>query len=337
MADVGGFLDNVTRGRQVPRHRLDEVAARYRRLGGVSPINTANRALVAALEAELAVRGPRLPVYWGNRNWHPLVGDTVARMAADGVGRAVCFVTSAYGGYSACRQYREDIARARAVVGGNAPVIDKLRPFFDHPGFIEPVAVAATAALEGLGPSAGDAHLVFCAHSVPLTQPGISDYVAQLGEASRLVAERVPGGHPWALVWQSRSGPPTQPWLEPDVGDHLAALAASGAAAAVLVPIGFVADHMEVVYDLDTEAAERAAALGLEVRRAATPGTAPAFVTMIGELIAERTDPRAQRRSLGRLPPTPPDCARTCCGGADLPSGAPRPGTPPRSAELRGR
>jgi ferrochelatase len=312
--DVMPFLQNVTRGRDVPPARLAEVAGHYRRFGGVSPINAANRALVAALQAELAARGTPLPVYWGNRNWHPLVGDTVRRMADDGVRRAACFVTSAYSGYSSCRQYLEDIARARAVVGPDAPVVDKLRPFFDHPGFIGPFVEATIGALDRLDPGVRDgARLAFTAHSVPLAQAEADDYVAQVQEASRLVASGVDRGHGYELVWQSRSGPSQVPWLEPDIGVHLARLRDEGAPAVVMVPIGFVADHLEVVWDLDVEALGRATALGLPAARAATPGTHPAFVAMVAELVEERLDPAAPRRSLGRLAARPADCAPGCC------------------------
>lgn len=333
-ADVVPFLENVTRGRGIPPERLHQVAAHYQALGGVSPINAANRALVAALEAELAAHGPHLPVYWGSRNWHPLLADTLRRMGADGRRRAVCFTTSAYSGHSSCRQYRDDLARARAEVGEAAPAVDKLRPFFDHPGFVEPLAENVARALATLPPGLRPgAHLAFCAHSIPLAQAATSDYVAQVGETSRLVAERVPGGHPWALAWQSRSGPPAQPWLEPDIGDHLAELAGRGVGAVVMVPVGFVADHMEVVYDLDTVAMARAAELALAVARAATPGVAPAFVGMIRQLIAERTDPAAPHLGLGRLPPRPLECAGGCCPPPPPPpspsssEGAARPGS----------
>jgi protoporphyrin/coproporphyrin ferrochelatase len=310
-ADVMPFLENVTRGRGVPPERLASVAEHYHRFGGVSPINGCNRALIEALRPTLD-----LPIYWGNRNWHPFLPDTVRQMAADGVRRAVCFTTSAYSGYSACRQYREDIARARDAVPG-APVIDKLRPFFDHPGFIGPFADATVAALAKLPPgSRPGANLVFTAHSIPLAQSVTSAYSEQIEEACRLVAGAVADGtgddHPWALVWQSRSGPPTQPWLEPDVIDHLTALADAGTRAVVVVPIGFVADHLEVVYDLDTVAAAHAASLGVEMVRAATPGTAPAFVEMVGSLIAEREHPAAPRVGLGRLE-TSGLCDEGCC------------------------
>lgn len=311
--DVVPFLEQVTRGRNIPRERLVEVGAHYDLFGGVSPINAANRALIAALEAELSTAGPDLPVYWGNRNWHPFLADTLRRMAGDGVRRAVCFVTSAYSSYSSCRQYLDDIETARAEVGERAPVVDKLRPFFDHPGFIEPMTENVTVALAGLpAPLRTGAPLVFSAHSIPSVQAALCDYEAQLREASRLVAARVGPGHPWAVVYQSRSGPPSQPWLEPDVRDHLSALAADGARAAVLVPIGFVTDHVEVIYDLDIQAAATAADLGIEVVRAATVGTAPAFVAMIRELIAERTED-GPRRALSTLPPRPLSCATGCC------------------------
>jgi ferrochelatase len=284
--DVMPFLANVTRGRDVPPARLAEVAARYQEFGGISPINAANRALVAALTATLD-----LPVYWGNRNWHPLLADTVARMADDGVRRAACFVTSAYSGYSACDQYLEDIAQARAAVGGGAPEIDKLRPFFDHPGFIEAFVSSTTAALDQLPALRRErAHLAFTAHSVPVAQAGSAAYVGEVEQASGLVASRVAGAHPRSVAWQSRSGPPQVPWLEPDIGVHLGALRAAGAEAVAIVPIGFVADHFEVVWDLDVEALRRARELGLAAVRAATPGCHPAFIAMVGGLLREREE-----------------------------------------------
>ncbi len=282
--DVMPFLANVTRGRDVPPSRLAEVASRYLAFGGVSPINAANRAFVAALAPTLDV-----PVYWGNRNWHPLLADTVARMSDDGIRRAACFVTSAYSGYSACDQYLEDIAAARAAVGARAPEIDKLRPFFDHPGFIGPFVSSTGSGLLALPADVRDgARLVFSAHSVPVSQPGTDGYAAEVEEASRLVATGVGAHHLRSVAWQSRSGRPGVPWLEPDVGAHLRTLRDEGAAAAVIVPIGFVADHFEVVWDLDVEALGLAAELGLAAVRAATPGTHPAFVAMVGELVRER-------------------------------------------------
>ena len=321
-ADVMPFLENVTRGRRIPRERLAEVAEHYDAFGGVSPINQQCRDLLAATEKDFAAAGLSLPVYWGNRNWHPMLADTVAAMAADGVRHALAFVTSAYGSYSSCRQYLDDIEQARARAGAGAPRIDKIRHYFNHPGFIGPLADSTLAAIERLPQAARPgAHLVFTAHSIPEAMAAASGppgdrlppgrYVTQLTEAARLVAERA-GGHPWRLVYQSRSGPPAQPWLGPDVRDYLGELAAAGAPAAVLVPVGFVSDHMEVRHDLDVAAAETAARLGLPVQRAATPGTDPRFVSMITELVRERLD-GVPPVALGRLGPASDACPADCC------------------------
>lgn len=320
MDEVMPFLANVLRGRNVPPERLLEVAHHYERFGGVSPINGQNRALLAALQAELDRHGPRLPVYWGNRNWHPLLPDTLARMTRDGVRRALAFVTSAYSAYSSCRQYLDNIRDARAAAGPGAPEVDKIRVFYDHPGFVEPTVERVRGALLSL-PEArrAEAHLSFTAHSIPLAMAASCDYVIQLDEACRLVAERVPHAR-WRLVYQSRSGPPSQPWLEPDVVDHLRALAAEGVRDVVVSPIGFVSDHMEILYDLDTEARETAERLGLSLIRTPTVGTHPAFVSMIRELIVERTTPGAPRRALGARGPSPDVCLPGCC-----PAGAGRP------------
>lgn len=318
--EVMPFLRNVTRGRNIPDERLEEVAGHYHHFGGVSPINQQCRDLIAAIEADFAANGIGLPVYWGNRNWDPYLTDTVKRMAGDGVRRAVALTTSAYSSYSSCRQYLEDIERARAGTGPGAPVIDKLRNYFNHPGFIEPLAEHAQAALGTLAEAVRpDAHLVFTAHSIPEAMAAASGphggaYPAQLREAARLISERVDGGtHPWELAYQSRSGPPSQPWLEPDVIDHLAALASGGARAAVLVPAGFVSDHMEVRYDLDIEATAAAGRLGIEVARAATPGAHPRFVAMIRELVRERMSDTAERLTLGTLGPSCDVCPAGCC------------------------
>jgi protoporphyrin/coproporphyrin ferrochelatase len=277
--DVLPFLENVTRGRNVPRHRLARVAEHYHLFGGVSPINEQCRELRAAIEADLAAAGPALPVYWGNRNWAPYLTDTVRRMTADGVRKAAAFVTSAYSGYSCSGQYVEDIERARAATPG-APEIDKLPVYCLRPGFVEPFVASTRAALAEL--PAG-AHLVFTAHSVPLDQPGRERYVAELRQVAALVREQAAPDHPWDLVYQSRSGPPAQPWLEPDICDRLDTL--RDAPGVAVIPIGFVSDHMEVKYDLDVVAAERAAELGLAYRRAATPGTDPRFVALARELL----------------------------------------------------
>jgi len=323
--DVMPFLENVTRGRGVPHARLLEVAEHYFHFDGISPINAQNRALLAALRALLDARGPALPLYWGNRNWHPYLADTVARMADAGIRRALAFVTSAFASHSSCRQYLDDVARARAEVGARAPLIDKLRLYWDHPGFIEPMVEHAEAALAALPADARPgAHLAFVAHSLPRAMAETSDYVAELEEASGLVAARLRSRHPWRLVFQSRSGSPAQPWLEPDIGDHLAALRGQGVTDVVLVPIGFVSDHLEVRWDLDIEAAARARALGLRLARAATVGTHPAFVAMIRDLVLERTA-GAPRLALGRRGPAPDQCAPGCCPASARPT-PPRPG-----------
>ena len=326
--DVLPFLENVTRGRGVPQERLAEVAGHYHAYGGVSPINAQNRAMLKSVGAAFAADGIDLPLYWGNRNWRPFLEDTVRRMKADGVRRAIAFVTSAYSSYSACRQYLDDLDRAVAAAGPGAPRIDKLRPYFNHPGFIEPFAAAVETALAGLPAAAQEsARLVFTAHSVPVGMaaasgsvstgtalPGAAGgrYAAELGEAARLIAQRVRGASlPYDLVFQSRSGPPSVPWLEPDVNDHLAALAkgtlTSGEtvpvpSAVVVVPVGFVSDHMEVVHDLDVEAAETAASLGLPFARAKAPGPTPRFATMVSELVAERLS-GAEPQALGGFGP----------------------------------
>jgi ferrochelatase len=310
--DVMPFLENVTRDRGVPPERLASVAEHYYAVGGVSPINQQCRDLLAAIRAGFAARGLSLPVYWGNRNWTPYLTDTVQTMAADGVRRAVALVTSAYSSYSSCRQYLDDIERARAAAGPDAPRIDKIRPFHNHPGFIGPFAASTRAALATLPADLrDDAHLVFTAHSIPAAMAqvsgpgGANSYIAELTEASGLIAERIGGGtHRWTLAYQSRSGPPSQPWLEPDVRDHLGELAKSGVQAVVVIPVGFVSDHMEVRHDLDVEAAETADSLGLAFARAATPGRHPGFVSMITELVQERLAHPDEDQSC------PPDCCR---------------------------
>jgi len=322
-ADVMPFLENVTRGRGVPRERLAEVAHHYRLFGGMSPINRHCRDLLAAVEKDFAAARVDLPLYWGNRNWHPHLADTVARMTADGVRHAVAFVTSAYGSFSGCRQYLDDIGAARAKAGPDAPRIDKIRHFYDHPGFIEPFADATLAAIGSLPPGVKhDAPLVFTAHSVPEAMAAASGpagglYQAQLSEAARLVAGLVSQAEgrerDWRLVYQSRSGPPSVRWLGPDVRDHLAGLARAGARGAVLVPVGFVSDHMEVVYDLDIDAAETAGRLGMALARAATPGAHPRFVSMITELVRERMGGQAAGGTAGAMRPSRDLCHNGCC------------------------
>jgi ferrochelatase len=312
MDDVLPFLHNVLRGRNVPPERMREVAAHYEQFGGVSPINEQNRALIRALADELNRHGPRLPIYWGNRNWHPLLPDTVRQMRDDGIRRALAFVTSAFSSYSGCRQYLENLADARQQVGPDAPVIDKLRAFYNHPGFIAAMADRVAEALEQL-PAAdrGNAPLVFTAHSIPLSMAQTCDYEQQFFEASRLVASAL-GREAFHCVYQSRSGPPSQPWLEPDVCDFLRGLAQSGVRHVVLVPIGFVSDHMEVIYDLDTEAQAACDEAGLNMVRAATVGTHPRFVQMIRQLIEERVC-GAPRLALGEFGPRSDACPADCC------------------------
>ena len=307
--DVIPFLENVLRGKNVPRERMLAVAEHYYHFGGKSPINAQNRELIAALESELAAHGPALPIYWGNRNWHPMLAETVGRMQVDGVRRALAIATSAFGSYSGCRQYREDLERAREAVGPGAPEIHKLPPFCSRPGFLAAMADRVRTALDAIpaGRRAA-ATLAYTAHSVPLSMAQSSPYVAQLEEACRWVSQAV--GHEGALVYQSRSGPPTQPWLGPDVCEHIRQLhAAGGLTDVVLAPIGFLSDHMEVVYDLDTEAAELCGSLGVNLWRAATVGVHPLFVSMIRELIAERVEGRVVHE----------ECPADCCAPASRP------------------
>ena len=310
--DVMPFLRNVVRGRGVPDSRLAEVAEHYYHFGGVSPINEQNRALLAAISREI-----ELPTYWGNRNWAPMLADTVAQMRDDGVTEALGFATSAYGGYSSCKQYWEDIDAARAFVGPGAPRIAKLRQFHDHPGFVGPHTDAVRAALATLDPARrATTRLVFTAHSIPLSMaetagPTGGRYTAQLLETARLVHAAAAPDLPWDLVWQSRSGPPQVPWLDPDINDFLPTLKEKGVTDVVVSPIGFVSDHLEVLWDLDNEALETATGLGLGYARAATPGTDPRFVAMVRELVLERTAALPRER-LGTLPVWDV-CPAGCC------------------------
>jgi protoporphyrin/coproporphyrin ferrochelatase len=335
--DVLPFLENVTRGRDIPRARLEEVGEHYHLFGGRSPINDLNRAFVAAVEEDLRGNGIRVPVYWGNRNWHPFLTDTLRQMRDDGVKRAACLVTSAYASYSGCRQYRENLYDAVAEVEG-APRLDRLRHYFNHPGFVEPMVDATLAALADLKESTRhDARLLFVTHSIPTSMNETSGprnamgmggaYVAQHLDVAEEIAERVrqETGHryPHELVFCSRSGSPHTPWLEPDVNDRLEELAAGGLTGVVLVPIGFVSDHMEVVYDLDTEAAATAEKLGLDFARASTAGLDPRFVSMVRDLLMERAsvtngiDPG--RAAVGAMPPSWDVCPRNCCTNPEGP------------------
>lgn len=299
------FLENVTRGRGIPRERLESVAEHYLHFGGVSPINAINRALIEQIRAEIADRGETLPVYFGNRNWDPLVEDTVAAMAADGIRRAAVFTTSAWGGYSGCTQYQEDIARARSATGDGAPELVKLRQYFDHPTLVAMFADAVADAAATLPVSLRDqARLVFTAHSIPISAvnrcgPGL--YPRQVGYAAGLVAEAA-GYRDYDVVWQSRSGPPQVPWLEPDVGDHLAALARGGTPAVIVCPVGFVADHIEVIWDLDSELAEQADSLGVALARATTPNADRRFAQLALSLLDEVRDGTEPARVTGAQP-----------------------------------
>ena len=298
MDDVIPFLENVLRGRNVPRERMLKVAQHYELFGGVSPINQQNRELIAALEKELEQEGPRLPIYWGNRNWHPLLPEAIRQMAADGVQNALAFVTSAYSSYSSCRQYLQNISDARAQVGPTAPRIEKLRAFYNHPLFIEANVDHIREAVKRLH----DPHVVFTAHSIPESMAANCDYAAQLAETGSLIAQAL-NIENWQLVYQSRSGSPSQPWLGPDVCDHLRDLRSVSVTEVVVAPIGFVSDHMEVVYDLDVEAQKVADEIGMHLVRARTAGTHPAFVRMIRELMLER---------INNIRP-PAMCAPSCC------------------------
>ncbi|MEU9250386.1 ferrochelatase [Streptomyces sp. NPDC048270] len=338
--DVVPFLENVTRGRGIPRERLEEVGQHYFNFGGVSPINAQNRALLDALRKDFAEHGLDLPVYWGNRNWAPYLTDVMREMAADGRRRIAVLATSAYASYSGCRQYRENLADALAALaeeGVEPPRVDKLRHYFNHPGFVNPMIEGVLAALAGLPADVRDgAHLAFTTHSIPTAAADASGpvedhteggeggaYVKQHLDVARVIADEVAArtglAHPWQLVYQSRSGAPHIPWLEPDICDHLEVLHAEGAPAVVMVPIGFVSDHMEVLYDLDSEATAKAAELGLPVARSATVGADPAFAGAVRELVRERA---ARERGdaveecwVGRLGQSHDLCAVGCCPG----------------------
>lgn len=299
MDDVIPFLENVLRGRNVPRERMLQVAHHYEMFGGVSPINQQNRNLIAALKEEFEREGLRLPIYWGNRNWRPLLPDTLRQMADDGIKNALAFVTSAYSSYSSCRQYLQNISDAQAAVGPDAPRVEKLRVFYKHPLFIEANVEQIRMALNRLGEPT---YLVFTAHSIPESMAMNCDYASQLGHTSALIARELPI-EKWHLVYQSRSGSPMQPWLGPDVCEHLRMLRDEGVTDVVVAPIGFVSDHMEVVYDLDVEARRVADEIGMRMVRAQTAGTHPSFVRMIRELVMERVN--------GEVPPNL--CAPACC------------------------
>jgi ferrochelatase len=353
--DVMPFLENVTRGRGVPRERLEAVSHHYRALGGVSPINDQNRALIEALRAEFEARHIELPIYWGNRNWDPYLTPELARIHADGHRRVLALATSAYSSYSGCRQYREDLARSILDAGLEGKLaIDKIRHYFDHPGFVAPFAQGLAAALGELadaGVARADTRVMFTTHSIPDSMaeasgppvpPGPSAaegaYVAQHRAAIDCVVNGVRDAGwevpPWSLVYQSRSGPPQVPWLEPDVSDALRAARAEGMQGVVIVPLGFVSDHVEVIWDLDHEARETCDELGVKMRRVPTPGTHPRFVAAIADLVEERHSGQPAA-ALSPLGPWPALCAVGCCANprADLATVAGEDSTVGRLAE----
>jgi ferrochelatase len=342
--DVVPFLENVTRGRGVPRERLEEVAEQYLLFGGRSPINDQNQALLEGLRAELDRRGHHLPLHWGNRNWAPFVEDVLGEITEAGHRRVLAVSTSAYSSYSACRQYLDDIDRAVAAVrdaGGDPPAVEKVRPYWNHPGFVLAMVERVHAALEALSPANRNrARLVFTAHSVPLTMAETSDYQAQLLDEATMIVERVAvprigaarNGTPdddrgWDLVYQSRSGPPQVPWLEPDIVDHLGALHERGEDVVIVVPIGFTSDHMEVVYDLDTQAADAAQELGMTMVRAGTVGTHPLFVRGLVDVLEEHLVGRLPA-ALGALGPRVNPCRPGCCPAPARPAGRPATARP---------
>jgi ferrochelatase len=317
--EVMPFLENVTRGKPVPRERLLEVAEHYAHFGGVSPINQQVRDLIHVLRPELIQRGIDLPIFWGNRNWHPLLTEALEAMTSVKIRRALAFVLAGYSSYSSCRQYRENIEAARQAVGAEAPVIDKVRVFFNHPKFIEATTDRTANAIARLPAEGRDAaHIAFTAHSIPRLMADNCRYVAQLQETARLIAERLSlPPNRWQVVYQSRSGRPSDPWLEPDILDHLRTLKEQSVSQVVVAPIGFLSDHIEVLYDLDDEARKLAQQLGLTFVRAGTVGTHPKFVSMIVDLIAERiageSSQPCERQAVGQFPASHDVCPEDCC------------------------
>ena len=313
--DVIPFLENVLRGRNVPRERMLEVAEHYHHFGGVSPINAQVRSLIANLKPELELQGVDLPVYWGNRNWHPMLADTMRQMADDGVKHALGVVLAAYSSYSSCRQYREDIRKAQEEIGSAAPIVDKMRVFYNHPDFVEVNADRVREALAQIpAERRASVRLAFTAHSIPDSMAANCHYVRQLEETCRLVADAsgIASGR-WSLVYQSRSGRPTDPWLGPDILEHLADLGEQGERDVIIQPVGFLSDHMEVLFDLDEEARARSNELGLNMVRAGTAGTHPRFVAMLVELIRERLTSNPERRAIGQFPASHDVCPINCC------------------------
>jgi ferrochelatase len=301
MSDVIPFLKNVLQGKNVPEERMHAVAHHYELFNGISPINEQNRQLIAALKPKIQLAGPKLPIYWGNRNWHPLLTDTIQQMTADGIKKAIAFVTSAYSSYSSCRQYLENIEQARLAVGANTPQIDKIPSFYNHPGFIAANADQLSIVLNTLAQQRRQkAKVIFTAHSIPLSMAQGCHYAEQLNETCQLIITKANITNQWQLAFQSRSGPPSQPWLEPDINDCLKHLAQEGNDDVVIAPVGFVSDHMEIIYDLDTEAKKLCETLGINYTRAKTANCHPEFIDMICELVEEQI---AQQNF----------CAVSCC------------------------
>lgn len=326
--DVMPFLRNVLRGKNVPEERMLEVAEHYKHFGGVSPINEQNRALLEAIRAEFAAQQIDLPVYWGNRNWHPMFAETLGKMRDDGRKRSLAFFTSMFSCYSGCRQYREDIIRAQAEVGDGAPLVEKVRMGFNHPGFVDTMAASIGESISSLGDHGDDATVLFTAHSIPMSMADHCDYQKQLTESCRVVAEAA-GVTDWHLVYQSRSGPPQQPWLEPDICDAIESMHEEGKLKSVVVmPIGFVSDHMEVMYDLDAEAADLCKEKNIPMARAKTAGTTDTFVKMIVDLVKERMTAREDRPAVGNLSAWHDVCPKDCCQYT--------PRRPPAAAAARG-
>ena len=311
--DVMPFLENVLRGKNVPRERMLEVSEHYQHFGGKSPINDQNLALIEAIKADLAANGIDLPVYWGNRNWHPMFADTLEQMKKDGIKKSLAFFTSMFSCYSGCRQYRENIIEAQEQVGPDAPEVHKLRMAFNHPLYIGASADRVQKALDQIPESRRSAaRVVFTAHSIPLSMAENCKYETQLNEASRLIMEAI-GENPWDLVYQSRSGPPQQPWLDPDICDHIQALHdAGGIEDMVIMPVGFVSDHMEVMFDLDTEAMDLCKELSINMVRAGSVGVHPQFVSLVSQLILERTT-GAEKQAIGNMPANWDVCPKDCC------------------------
>lgn len=320
------FLEKVTSGRNIPKERLLEVAEHYYHFGGKSPINEQNLALLAAIASELESRGYDLPTYWGNRNWHPFFEDTLKEMVGQGHQKVIALFTSAYSSYSGCRQYRENLDKARQEVGPSSPTVEKLRVFFNHPGFLEPMAEGLRTGLKRFDQER--VAVLFAAHSIPNSMAVGCKYERQLHEASLLCAglaglredQWIEAAEPLAgrlctteLVYQSRSGPPQVPWLEPDICDQIRLRVSQGAQAIIVVPIGFVSDHMEVLYDLDTEAKELCEELTVGWHRVPSVGTDPRFISMIVDLIEERSGLREEKVFLGSLGPSHDVCPKDCC------------------------